>query len=146
MNFKHVNTRTEIVPSSKGEIMLDNKVDATPELKKHRLLKNMVILFTPSSYQIVDAYKLTKQQVETAKHQLRHPFTVPDMLFDRNSQLYTVYVDGKTHLTPTNSKRDNEITQMLEARGVKVLRLEYTTTKTGLSSSFSEIKHFVLGE
>jgi len=135
---------TETVPTSKGERMLDTLIDRDSELKPFAQFKDTVILFTENGYQITNTSRLTKQEVITAAEYNRHPFTIPDRLFIRNSKVYALYVDGKHHLTEHNSKRDNEIDTQLRNCGISVLRLTYTTTKSGVMQSFKETKQFIL--
>jgi len=134
------------IPSSKGERIQDALIDKHPELKKFAQPKNQVILFYPERYVVMDWVNVTKQMVKDCGKAWKHPFTVPDRLFIKGQRYFACYVDGPHHLTPTNSKRDDEIKYQLESFGVTVLRQTHTTTISGVQANVDEIEKLVQKE
>jgi len=134
------------IPSSKGEKMQDALYEKHPQLSKYVQMKDQVVVFLKDRYIITDWTKVTKILIASAKEEWKHPFTIPDRLFIREQQYFACYVDGPSHLTPHNSKRDNEIDFQLQNFGFMVIRQTHTTTKRGVKANVAEVAQIVLGE
>ena len=134
------------VNPSRGEVLHDIAIQNRPRLHKLQKCKETTIVFGKGrSYQMLWKERVTKQQIEWARRDCRHPFTVPDWIFELGRRLMAVYLDGPHHKTFHNSTRDYEIDNMLKDRHFEVKRLEYTTTKSGVKANVDEIEEFVLG-
>lgn len=91
MTWRH---RLRVNPS-RGEVLHDIEIEKRPRLHKFQKFKETTIIFNKGTqFQMLEKERVTKRQIEWARRDCRHPFTVPDWIFELGTVLLAVYLDG----------------------------------------------------